>query len=124
MPTIGRTMPAPGEYVERVAIRTQGTTPASMLVGDPIASAKRTLREQGMPPGEIEAVLAADEPQVLRRYMELHRERLDEWVAAERRALGGVERFLALAILERTDRPTGREQHGLAPDKGGSHDRA
>ena len=118
MPTIGRTMPAPGEYVERVAIRTQGTTPASMLVGDPIASAKRTLREQGMPPGEIEAVLAADEPQVLRRYMELHRERLDEWVAAERRALGGVERFLALAILERTDRPTGPGATRARPRQG------
>lgn len=91
------------------------TTPASMVMGDPIASATRTLREQGMTPEEIEAVLAAEEPEVLRRYMELHRERLDERLAAERRALAGLERFLALAILERTDRAAGGRVGDVSP---------
>jgi hypothetical protein len=103
MPTIARTMPAPPEYGEPDAMRNETTTPASMLVGNPIALATRTLREQGMPREEIEAVLEATEPQVLRRYMELHRERLEERVAAERRALTEVERFLAMVILARTD---------------------
>lgn len=94
------------------------TTPAPMLVVDPIASATQTLREQGMPPEEIEAVLAVEEPQILRRYMELHWERLEERLAAEHRALIGVERFLALAILERTDRLTSRGQHELAHRQG------
>lgn len=82
--------------------------------GDPIARATRTLREQGMPLEEVEAVLEVQEPQVLRRYMELHEERLEERLAADRRALAGVERSLALAIVERADHPAGRERHELS----------
>jgi hypothetical protein len=33
-------------------MRKESTTPASMLVSDPIASATRTLREHRMPPEE------------------------------------------------------------------------
>jgi hypothetical protein len=121
MPTIARTMPSPPGYEEPDAMRNESTTPASMLVSDPIASATRTLREQGMPPEEIEAVLVVEEPQVLRRYMELHRERLDERLAVEQRALAGAERFLALAMLERTDRETARRGgHGSPPDGRGN----
>lgn len=101
-------------------MRNETTTPASMVVGDPIASATRRLREQGMPPEEIDAVLAVEEPQVLRSYMELHRERLDERLAAERRALAAHERFLALAILERIERAArGRGGDGSPPDAKG-----
>jgi hypothetical protein len=53
--------------------------------------------------------------------MELHRERLDERLAVEQRALAGAERFLALAMLERTDRETARRGgHGSPPDGRGN----
>jgi DNA-binding transcriptional MerR regulator len=91
---------------------------------DPIASAVRTLREQGMPSSEITTVLEVEEPSDLRRYMELHAERLAERLAAERRALAEIERFLAMSIMERTDHPARRETIASVPTKRGRHDRA
>jgi hypothetical protein len=44
------------------------------------AAARLILRGQGMPPREIRAVPAADDPLILRRLLELHRERLGEWL--------------------------------------------
>ena len=38
------------------------------------------LRRQGMPSREIRAVAAADDPLVVQRLLELHRERLEEWL--------------------------------------------
>jgi hypothetical protein len=64
-----------------------------------IAWAARTLRRYEMPPGEIGAVLAADNPELVRRYMELHRERLEERLAYRLRALTGLERLLVQAIF-------------------------
>jgi hypothetical protein len=52
-----------------------------------------TLRRQAMPPEEIRVVVSADAATV-RRYLELHRERLEEWLADERRALALIERSL------------------------------
>lgn len=57
-----------------------------------------------MPADEIRAVLAAEDPEVVRRYLELHRERLQERVANQRRTLVSVERSLTAAILERRQR--------------------
>jgi hypothetical protein len=91
--------------------------PASQILGDPIASATRTRADQGMPPEEVEAVLVVEEPEVLRRYMELHREQLEERLAAEWRALAGVERSLALAILERTDHAADGRGHIGSPER-------
>ena len=48
-----------------------------------------------MPAAEIRAVLAADDPQVVRRILELHRERLEEWLEEQQRLLNRVERSLA-----------------------------
>jgi DNA-binding transcriptional MerR regulator len=53
--------------------------------------AARALRRQRMPFEEIRALLAADDPMVVHRYLELHRERLDEWVADQRRNLASIE---------------------------------
>ena len=47
-----------------------------------------------MPSEEIRAVLAADDPAIVRRYLELHRERMEEWLAEERRILGSLEEAL------------------------------
>jgi hypothetical protein len=41
----------------------------------------------------------ADNPELVRRYMELHRERLQEQLVDRLRALAGLERFLLHAIL-------------------------
>jgi hypothetical protein len=53
-----------------------------------------TLRVQGMPSEEIAAILGADSPELIRRYFELHRERLDERLADQRRPLGRLEQLL------------------------------
>jgi DNA-binding transcriptional MerR regulator len=54
-------------------------------------AAWRILRRQGMPAAEIRAALAADDPLVVRRLLELHRERLGEWLDEQHRLLAWVE---------------------------------
>jgi hypothetical protein len=49
--------------------------------------AATTLRLQRMPFDEIRAVLTTDDPEIARRYLELHQERLAERHAEERRAV-------------------------------------
>ena len=65
------------------ALREQGLRPHFMKIKViPMdASALRNdgwavgvLRSQDMPPGEIRAVLSTDDPDVVHRYLELHRE--------------------------------------------------
>jgi hypothetical protein len=53
-----------------------------------------TLRRQQMPPDEIRAILAADDPIVVRRLFELHRERMEEWLHDQRRIVDSLERSL------------------------------
>jgi hypothetical protein len=48
-----------------------------------------------MPSAEIRAVLTTDEPELVRRYLELHRERLEEWLADQRLTLAAIEWHLA-----------------------------
>ncbi len=62
---------------------------------DSIAWAIGTLRDQDMPSEEIATVLGADDPELVRRYFELHRERLEEHLADQRRTLARLERLLA-----------------------------
>ena len=51
----------------------------------------RTLLEShGMPPDEIDAVLDAEDPRVVARYLELHRERLQEQLAERLRSLDAL----------------------------------
>ncbi|MGH2692298.1 MAG: hypothetical protein ACRDHM_07310 [Actinomycetota bacterium] len=53
-----------------------------------------TLRRQQMPRDEIRAVFAADDPIVVRRLLELHRERMEEWLEEQRRIVASLERAL------------------------------
>jgi DNA-binding transcriptional MerR regulator len=55
---------------------------------------RETLREQGMPAAELQAILHSDDPVTVRRYLELHRERLEERLAEQVRTLGRLERQL------------------------------
>ncbi len=57
-------------------------------------AARRILRRQGMPSREIRAVLAAEDPVVVRRLMELHRERLEEWLEEQERLVASIEHRL------------------------------
>jgi hypothetical protein len=53
-----------------------------------------TLREQGMPAVELQAILCSDDPVIVRWYLELHRERLEERLAEQVRTLERLERQL------------------------------
>lgn len=55
------------------------------------------LRGSGMPVDEIRAIVTTAEPELVHRYVELHLERLEEWLAAQRRTLASVEALLASA---------------------------
>ena len=58
-------------------------------------AARRILRRQRMPSREIRAVLAANDPLPVRRLLELHRERLEEWLEEQQRLVTSIERSLA-----------------------------
>lgn len=55
------------------------------------AAARRILRRQGMPSREIRAVLAAEDPVAVRRLLELHSERLAEWLEEQQRLLANID---------------------------------
>ena len=59
------------------------------------------LQSQKMPSEEIRTVLTTDDPELIHRHMELHRERLEEQLADQRRTLVELERLLAETAAER-----------------------
>jgi hypothetical protein len=56
------------------------------------------LRDQGMPPDQLRVVLTTPDRELVRRHLELHLERLEEWLSNQRRSLAAVERIVAEAI--------------------------
>jgi len=76
-----------------------------------------TLRRNRMPRAEIRAVLGADDPEMVRRYLELHRERLEEQLAAHRRELDTLACSLT-EHLETRGRRTERSRRRRCPDLG------
>jgi hypothetical protein len=58
------------------------------------ATAEEILRRQRMPAEEIHIVVTAEDPVIVRRHLELHRERLGEWLEEQRRIIGTIERSL------------------------------
>jgi len=62
---------------------------------------RETLREQGMPAAELQSILRSDDPVIVRRYLELHRERLEERLAEQVRTLERLERQLDPASAHR-----------------------
>jgi hypothetical protein len=61
---------------------------------DALTSALQVLRELDMPPDEVAAIVAADQPLIVHAYIELHRERLEERFANQVRILERLERIL------------------------------
>jgi hypothetical protein len=90
-----------GRTGSRLDIRGRGDRGPSPIGRDAIAWAARALRRYEMPPEEIGAVLGADNPELVRRYTELHRERLEERLVDRVGALAGLERSLIQTIGER-----------------------
>ena len=73
-----------------------GSAPArrELVASRSIGWAITMLREQGMPSTEIAAILEAGSGQSVRQRLELHRERLEEHLAVQRRTLARLERLL------------------------------
>jgi hypothetical protein len=68
---------------------------------DHVLWAAYALRAHGMPQGEVHSLLATDDPSLIRRHLELHRERLEERFADHRalvNTIGGL--LLEAAGLE------------------------
>ena len=57
--------------------------------------AETVLRDQGMPPDELRAVLTTADRKLVRRHLELHLERLEERLVTQRRRVAAIERILA-----------------------------
>jgi hypothetical protein len=57
-------------------------------------------KTRGCPRDEIHAVLATDDPDLVRRYLELHRERLEKRLAADLRALRRIKPSMTTAMLD------------------------
>ena len=70
--------------------------------------ATRVLLEHRMPLNEIREVVTTDDARVVRRHMELHRERLVEELFARYRPLASLERVLSDAASE----CAGRDRQG------------
>ncbi len=76
------------------------------------------LQSHEMPLDDIRAVLTTDDPELVHRYLELHRERLEEWLTDQRRILAELERRLAKRATERRRGRDGDVPHRLVPSDG------
>ena len=54
------------------------------------ATASQILQAQRMPPEEIRAVISAKDPLLVRRLLELHLERLGEWLEEQERLVARI----------------------------------
>jgi DNA-binding transcriptional MerR regulator len=68
-----------------------------------------TLRHQRMPLPEIRALLSTHDQMIIRRHLELHRERLEERLAEEKQTLLAVESSLTKPIA--SGEPGVRSRH-------------
>lgn len=74
----------------------------SQTTRDALTSVVRTLFDMGMPSHEIGAVVGADQPILVHRYLVLHGERLAERLAGQLQILARIEQTLTRAMLDHT----------------------
>ena len=65
------------------------------VVSGALSWAEMVLRGQAMPPEEMRVVLTTADRELVRRYLELHLERLEELLITQRRSVAAIERILA-----------------------------
>jgi hypothetical protein len=68
--------------------------PERLFGSGSVTWAAAVLRDQEMPSDEIRAVVTSADPEIVHRHLELHLERLEERLGAQRRALAAIERLL------------------------------
>lgn len=81
-----------------IAIAPSIATERPSGVGLPVL-AVATLRDLGMPLAEVDAILEADDARLVRRYLLLHAERLEERLADQLSLLMSFEPILAARVL-------------------------
>ncbi len=81
---------------------------AATPLTDPIAPVVETLRSQEMPQEEIRLVATSDDPELVRRHLELHGERLEESFDRQRAELLALQALLL-------DRAAGRRPAEVTP---------
>lgn len=69
--------------------------PGRRAGGRRLAWVERVLRDQGMPDRELRVVMTSADRELIGRHLDLHRERLDEWLARQQRLVDEVGRILA-----------------------------
>src|SRR4029453_2791030 len=84
-----------------------------------IAWAIQTLSDQAMPSEEIGAILSTSEPWVVRRYLELHRKRLEDGLADQRLMLALLEPLLTARSHAAGRRSAADESARPAPSRCG-----
>ena len=75
--------------------------PERQVARGSIAWAEIVLRDQEMPPDELRIVLATTDRELVRRHLELHLERIEEWLITQRRSVAAAERILIEAAKRR-----------------------
>ena len=70
------------------------------------------LRSQGMPSDELRVVLTTADRELIRRHLELHLERLEEWLINQQRCLAAIERIPPKAAAWRDERGKVRAPSG------------
>jgi len=75
--------------------------PEGQVASGSIAWAETVLRDQEMPPDELRVVLATADRELVRRHLELHLERFEEWLITQRRSVVAAERILIEAAARR-----------------------
>ena len=75
--------------------------PEREVTSGSIAWAEMVLRDQEMPPDELRVVLATADREIVRRHLELHLERFEEWLITQRRSVAAAERILIEAAAQR-----------------------
>ena len=85
-----------------------------------IAWAEKVLRDQEMPPDELRVLLTTADRELVHRHVELHLERLEEWLITQRRSVAAAEGILAEAAGRRrsgmTGHPHNDENAALRPE--------
>jgi hypothetical protein len=89
---------------------------------DRVLWAAYALRAHGMPQGEVHSLLATDDPRLIRRHLDLHRERLEERFADHREIVDSIEGLLLEAAglgagigRDRSTRPLGMDRNRAVP---------